>query len=232
MYFERMVGLRLLVALVVLALSACGGGAEAGGQEEEASARSLPEQPKELRPGEYRSEEFEPSFSFRVGEGWSTLYPEAPDFIEMEWEEKEGVLSINNVQKVVKPIYNPTESSKPKLVEAPEDLVGWFQNHPYLKTTKPEPVTVGGVRGQQFDVVASEVPEDHLSKCGAGCVDLFTGTSADWAAIYEGDKFHAIVLEDVKGETVYIDYGGLAPDFDEIAPEARKVVESVKWGDS
>jgi hypothetical protein len=228
---RQVFGLGLLVALVVLALSACGGGAEAGGQEEEAKARPLPEQPQELRPGEYRSEEFEPSVSFRVGEGWSLGYPEAPDFIEMVWEEKDGVVSINNVQKVVKPIYDPTESSKPKLVEAPEDLVGWYQDHPYLKTSKPEPVTVGGVKGQQLDMVA-EVPEDHLSKCGAGCVDLFTGTSADWAAIYEGDKFRSIVLEDVKGETVYIDYGGPAPDFDEIAPEAQKVVDTVEWGDS
>ena len=48
---------------------------------------------------------------------------------------------------------------------------------------------------------------------------------------YEGERLHAIVL-DVKGETVYIDYGGPAPDFDEIAPEAQKVVDTVKWGDS
>ena len=35
---------------------------------------------------------------------------------------------------------------------APDELVGWFQHHPYLKTSKPEPVTVGGVKGVQFDV--------------------------------------------------------------------------------
>jgi hypothetical protein len=77
-------GLGLLVTLVVLALSACGGGAEAGGQEEEANARPLPEQPKELRPGEYRSGEFKPSVSFRVGKGWSTS-EEAPDYLEVGW---------------------------------------------------------------------------------------------------------------------------------------------------
>ncbi len=31
--------------------------------------RPLPEERRALRPGEYRSEEFEPSLSFRVGEG-------------------------------------------------------------------------------------------------------------------------------------------------------------------
>ena len=49
----------LLVALVVLMLSACGGAG--GGQEQANKARPLPEDPKALRPGEYRSEEFEPS---------------------------------------------------------------------------------------------------------------------------------------------------------------------------
>ena len=218
--------------MALLALTAC----SSGSSQEEAKARPLPEQyPKELRPGEYRSEEFKPSFSFRVGKGWSTS-EYASDYLGMGWAQKEGGLTFVNVQKVYKPIYKPTETSTPKLVDAPEDLVGWFQSHPYLKTSKPEPVTVGGVKGQQFDVVAHEVPEDHLSICGAGCVDAIKGPSAELAGplvvFFEGDRFHAIVLEDVKGETVYIDYGGPAPDFDEIAPEAQKVVDSVKWGDS
>jgi hypothetical protein len=230
MHRPALMRLALIVGVLVamaLALTGCSSGSS---QEKEAEARSLPEQPKELRPGEYRSEEFEPTVSFRVGEGWSTLYPEAPDYIEMGWEEKDGVASINNVQKVVKPIHKPTETSKPELVEAPDDLVGWYQNHPYLETTKPEPVTVGGVKGQQFDMVA-EVPEDHLSKCGAGCVDLFGETLADLATLYEGDKYRVMLL-DVKGETVDVDYGGPIPNFDEIAPEGQKVVDSVEWGGS
>jgi hypothetical protein len=59
-------------------------------------------------------------------------------------------------------------------------------------------------------------------------VDMFqvgTGNVAHFAgnvALFEGEKLHSIVLEDVEGETVYIDYG---PD----DPKAQKVVESVKW---
>ena len=66
MYPLRMVsqtlGLVLLVTLVVLAVSACG-----GGQEEANKPRPLPEEEKALRPGQYRSEEFRPSLSFREG---------------------------------------------------------------------------------------------------------------------------------------------------------------------
>jgi hypothetical protein len=218
----------LLVILVVLAPSACGGGGGGGGGEEQAKARPLPEQHQELHPGEYRTEEFKPSASFRVGEGWLTSPPEASDVLELEYGATAG-LAFTNVQEV----YKPTESGTPKVMEPPEDLVGWFQHHPYLKTGKPEPVTVGGVKGVEFDVaVAEDMPEDHVSQCGTDCVDVFEQRFGHQVILFEGDKVHFIVLEDVKGETLTIDYGGLATDFDEVAPEAQKVVESVKWGDS
>jgi hypothetical protein len=56
--------LALLVTLVVLALSACGGG---GGQEQANKPRPLPQNNATLSPREYRSDEFKPSLSFRVG---------------------------------------------------------------------------------------------------------------------------------------------------------------------
>ena len=55
--------LGLLVSLVILALSACGGEE----QQQESKPRPLPENGKALRAGEYRSQEFKPSLSFRVG---------------------------------------------------------------------------------------------------------------------------------------------------------------------
>ncbi len=74
--------LGLLVTLAVLALSACGGEAAGGGQGQ-AKARPLPQDPQALRPGEYHTEEFEPSLSFRVGKGWSNTETQLPDSIEV-----------------------------------------------------------------------------------------------------------------------------------------------------
>jgi hypothetical protein len=73
----RVLSLGLLVVVLVLALSAC------GGDEKKAKARPLPEDPKALRPGTYRSEEFKPSLSFRVGKGWSSSPLEASDILEI-----------------------------------------------------------------------------------------------------------------------------------------------------
>ena len=147
MYPHRLVSqalrLGLLVTVLVLALSAC------GGDEKKAKARPLPEDPKTLRPGTYHSEEFKPSLSFHVGKGWSsTPFEEASDVLEIARGPTAG-LNFTNVQEV----YKPTKTGSANVVDTPKDLVGWFQQHPYLQTSKPEPVTVGGVKGLQFDVV-------------------------------------------------------------------------------
>jgi hypothetical protein len=133
------------VALIALVLSACAGGGggeeQAKAQEEEAKARPLPQDPGALRPGEYHSVDFKPSLSFRVGKGWLTTETQLPDFIEVGQPGEGGWILFATIKEVYKP-------GTLKVVEAPKDLVGWFQDHPYLKTSKPEPVTIGGVKGK------------------------------------------------------------------------------------
>jgi hypothetical protein len=217
--------------LVMMTLSLTGCGSRVGSaQEEQAKASPLPEAHQDLRPGEYRTEEFKPSASFKVGKGWLTSPPEVSDVLELEYGMTTG-LAFSNVREVYKPIFKPTQSSTPEVMKVPDDLAAWLQHHPYLKTGKPEPITVGGVKGVEFDVVA-EAPEEHTSICGTDCVDVFKQRFGHQVGFFEGDKIHIIVLEDVNGDKLTIDYGGLASDFDKVAPEARKVVDSVKWGDS
>src|SRR5215216_7568707 len=111
---SRVLSLGLVLVLVVLALSACGGG------EKKAKARPLPEDPKALRPGEYRSEEFKPSLSFRVGKGWSSAPQEASDVLQITWGQTAGI-SFLNIQEA----YKPTRTGTPNVVDAPKDMVGW-----------------------------------------------------------------------------------------------------------
>ncbi len=211
--------LGLSMALVVAA-SACGGDDD---QRQEAKARPLPELRQELRPGEYRSEEFEPSLSFHVGKGWANNAQELPDFIELERQAEPGYLRFANVEQVYKP-------GTQDLVVAPKDLVGWLQQHPYLKTDEPEPVTVGGVEGEQIDVLVKGLPRDFLGRCGAECVDIAPLSGGEQGVFFrEANKRRVIVLEDVKGETVTIDFSSPVVMFDEVAPEAQKVVDSIEW---
>src|SRR5919199_1437610 len=185
----------LLVVLVVLALSACGGEEK----KKKAEARPLPEEPKALRPGTYRSEEFKPSLSFRVGKGWSSspLEAEASDVLQITRGQTAG-LGFLNVQEV----YNTPRTGTPNGVDAPKDIAGWLQQHPYLQTSKPEPVTVGGVKGVQFDVVVGDLPQYYIPTCTSiagtpNCVDLFRLSTGGQILLVEGEKGRAIVLEDV-----------------------------------
>jgi hypothetical protein len=215
--------LGLLVTLAVLALSSCG-----GNQQQVSKPQPLPEEERQLRTGVYRSEEFKPSLYFRVGEGWSSLPPEASDRLLIVQGEMRGIGFVNPQE-----VYKPTKSGTPNVVEAPEDMVGWFQQHPYLQTDKPEPVTVGGVKGVQFDVVVEDLPEDHYGVCGSDCVDLFRLSTGSPVSQVEADKVRLIVLEDVKGDnTVTIGLVSPATEFDEFAPEAQEVIENVDWGGS
>src|SRR5688572_29376197 len=108
LFVGHVLSLGLLVVLVVLVLSACGGG------EKEAKARHLPEEDqKALHPGEYRSEEFKPSLSFRIGKGWSTYTREAPDVLRISLGET-GIVGFANIHEV----YKPTRTGAPNVVEA------------------------------------------------------------------------------------------------------------------
>jgi len=217
---SRVLGLGLLVTLVVLALSSWG-----GGQEQVNKAQPLPEEEKALRPGVYRSEEFKPSLSFKVGKGWVNAPPEASDKLTIRRAHEPGGVGFANVREV----YKPTRTSTPN-VDAPKDLVGWYHHHPYLKTSKPEPVTVEGVKGVQFDVVVEDTAEDYGGDlCGSNCVDIARLSDDSQLWLGEGYKLRLIVFEDMKGGAVTIGFVCPASDFDEFASKAQKVVDSVKW---
>src|SRR5215212_316646 len=218
----------LLGTLLVLTLSACGG---AGGQEE-AKSRPLPlypTGPKALSPGEYHTVKFKPAFSFKVGKGWENGEEQLSDTIDLGLQgcgppgDLTCKLHVLNVKEVFKP-------GTTDVVEAPKDLLGWLQQHPYLKTSKPQPVTVGGVKGEQLEVLIDHLPKNPNGYCGTDCLDIFNQSSGDRIGYFtEGRKRKVFVLEDVKGDTVVIWYAAPLDVFDEFAPRAQKVVDSVKW---
>jgi hypothetical protein len=223
-------GVGVLMA-AILALTACGGGGGGEAQteaEEQAKARPLPQDPQALRPGEYHSVDFEPSLSFRVGKGWLNTEPQLPDLIEVGLPGEGGWILFATIKEVYKP-------GTQKVVEAPEDLVGWFQDHPLLQTSKPEPVTVGGVKGVQFEAVVEDLPKGFHGECGLECVDVLSQSGGEHSTYFlkkEDRERRVIVLENVKGETVEIVFSSPPEKFDEFASEAEKVLKSVEWGGS
>jgi hypothetical protein len=210
----------LLMTILLLLVTACGA-------PQEAKPRPLPEDPQPLRPGTYRSEEFEPSLSFRVGKGWSSTPLEASDLLHIMRGETAG-LGLANIQDV----YEPTGTASPNIVDVPKNLVDWYQRHPYLRTSTPEPVTVGGVKGVRFNVVVEDLPEGYRGVCGTDCVDI--AKVSDGRVVFQpkGTRTRLIVLKDVEGKTVTVALSSPATEFEEFAPEAQKVIDTVEWRDN
>jgi hypothetical protein len=212
-----------LLMVVILALTACG----SGSAQEEAKGRPLPLYENALRPGQYHTVKFKPPLSFEVSEPWSSTTAQLSDWIELGYEGDTGFITFANVEEVFKP--GTTE-----VVDAPKDLVGWLQEHPYLNTSKPQPVTLGGVKGEQLAVVVDHLPKDYYGNCGTDCLDIFNQSGGEQIGYFNAIKRErrVFVFEDVKGETVAIWFASEADKFDRFAPEAQKVVDSVRWGGS
>ena len=215
--------LRVVSAFIALAVGACGA-------PEEAKPRPLPDEPQKLDPGAYRTEDFEPAFSFEVGEGWSTDLPEAYDLLLITRTDEGGPLGFANVREAL--VYKPTRTgSNTYMTDVPKDMVGWFRGHPYLETQGTDQVEVGGIEGVRLDLVVGDLPEGHHSEwCGSGCVNLIRFNSGGPPlTLWKEDKARLIVLEDVEGETVVTGFAMPASEFDDHAPEARKVLDTVDW---
>src|SRR5215208_3921816 len=220
---RRALGLVMLAALVAVALAAC------GGIEKEAKPRPLPEDDKAFQPGEYRSEEFEPSLSFRVGKGWKNVPPESSEFLALQRGVMGGVYFFR-----LKEVYEPARTGMPNVEEAPKDPKGWVawgRHHPYLRTSNPEQVEVGGVEGERTDVVVGHLP-NYRGRCGTDCVDIGRVEGVprlkNDVFVPEDEKARVTFL-DVEGETVTISIISQASEFEEFVPEAQKVLDSVEW---
>ncbi len=78
-------------------------------------------------------------------------------------------------------------------------------------------------------MAAGELPEDYFGDCGSGCVDLFRVGGAYPVSLWLEDEACFIVLEDVGGETVIVGFVSPAAEFHDHAPEALKVIDTVRW---
>ena len=212
-----------VLAFCVLAVGAC------GPPDGEAEPRPLPDKSQKLDPGAYRTEDFEPAFSFEVGEGWSTDLPEAYDLLIITRGAEGGGLGFTNLKGAR--FFKPTRTGSAYMTDVPKDVVGWFRGHPYLETQGTDPVEVGGVEGVRLDLVVGDLPEGHDSVwCGSGCVNLISfGSGSPPLLLWQDDKARLIVLEDVGGETVITGFAGPTSEFEEHAPEAQKVLDTVQW---
>ena len=133
-------------------------------------------------------------------------------------------ISFNNPPPRVSDPTNPN-----KLVPAPKDWVSWFQEHPHLKVSEPQPTSVGGVQGRHFDFRVPPLPEDYYSEdCLGMGVPLWPLLHGHHWCVDEGPPTRTIVLDGIENETVIIDVYS-SSGFEKVLPESKEVLDTVEW---
>jgi hypothetical protein len=216
----------LLIAFLILTASACTGIASSPGEllGKQSSTAATGSTREDIPAGEYTTKNFEPTLSFSVGEGWQSGIPDLRYVVDIERGMSSGIDFMN--VRYVYDVNNPLHSgSNP----APDDIVAWLEQHPYLDAEKPQPVAIGGVEGKQFDVSVPKMPEESPPGCEGPCLPLFELAPGLSFALAEGEKERFIVLEGVEGKTVTIAAGAPVEEFEAFLPKAQKVLKSVEW---
>jgi hypothetical protein len=184
---------------------------------------------------QYISYEFEPAFTFEIGDDWESMPPETTDAVWIQTGPEGRQLLFTNPSHVFD-FFSLKEVAAPQTVK---EWVSWFQRHPKLVTSKPAPVSVGGASGMRIDVTASS-PENYHLCGGQPCVPLYPSGAILRCLAEQGklckdaiasnevwmDRF---IIVEVGGETVLIDVAAPADQFDEFLPKAQKVLDTVEW---
>jgi hypothetical protein len=242
-----LLGMGLLMELI-LVLSGCGSGAQAQG-------RKIPEdnsfytKAHRIPAGKYVTDEFRPAMSFRLGDDWRTG-PDPNDSYGHHLETSHNIFLSSFSESgtsyleflVVPKVYKVVSSYGAMAEPAPTDMVSWLQDNSNLDIEKPKQVSVGGMKGKQFDAVASHIPQEyvnggyHAFSQDEPCLPLFQVLPAygdeSTYSLFKDYKVHFIVLDDVKGKTVTISVLAPAGKFDEFLAKAQKALDTVQWGGS
>jgi hypothetical protein len=176
-----------------------------------------------LAAGTHTTGQFSPGFSLELPEG-SVGLVEASDVLNIH---KDARLFLAAVSLGAVRVYDPSSSGLAP-VDAPDDLVAWFQQHPKLETTKPKAVTLGGHDGIVFDVTVKKgAGNGEAPWCFRACVALFEGSLGPIVQS-EGDRVRSYIL-DVDGTQVA--FAVLIPEyaFDELVPEGEAVLETLQF---
>ncbi len=192
------------------------------------TGKTLPEQQGQtLSPGKYVTDEFQPGFSFQLGEGWKSVGPEIPENVAIEGEgDSPSILGFSNPRQV----FDSKKPAEQKEVPAPDTVdgwVAWYQQNPYLDVSDPKPVSISSATGVSLSTRVTSTPENYPQDCVDPCVPGFPlGNSA--ADFYLGDSYKTFVVE-AGGETVIVSVAAPAEEFEKFLSKAQEVLDTVEW---
>jgi hypothetical protein len=171
-----------------------------------------------IDPGTYETN-FQPSMAFTASSSGWEVDVDTPGWVGMEFPLSPPVVGTLGIVAVTK-VLDPQHGGEP--IDPPEDLAGWIAKLPGVKVVvPPTPVTVGGVEGEQLDILTG--PEG----VGVGPIEgthLGNGFPQNAAV--------RIIVVNVDGRDVQISFAADeegSKHFDEAVLFAQPLVDSMTW---
>lgn len=224
----------LALLAVILAVGACGTnsadrsaapGPQTSSNGESQPTATLPEEGI-VDPGKYRTGDFVPAFSFAITQK-SDIF-QMQDVLFLFRAETDVEISFVRPEVVFDPDKPSEEVPKPP-PESVDGWITWFQEHPNIDAGEPVPATIGGVSGKRIDVATSTIPGDYPEDCGGPCVPSFSASEKEGKfSFFAGYKERYYVLN-VDGTVMLVGISIPDEEFDQLLPEAQKVVDTIEW---
>ncbi|MEZ0241470.1 MAG: hypothetical protein ACAH65_11790 [Chloroflexota bacterium] len=171
--------------------------------------------------GTYRTRQFQPAFSVTVPASWR-LARLLRTFVGGD-ESAAGITLSQGTGEIVVTVPSSLEPPAPgdEGKTVPADLVVWLAANKNLSLGASQPVTIGGVEGQQLDgIVAADAKVDAAD---GGAYRL-----SDYLLFKPGQHVRLAVLK-IGGAQVILATVAAAADWDAFVKDADMVITSIAW---
>lgn len=186
-----------------------------------------------LPAGTYRTDIFEPAFTFTVADGLHLVY-QAEFRIELSrsttvLDPSEFGMSVERLEGYSIPD-DPLVpwGEEPAALPLPDDVVGWLTEREHVETSPPEPVEVGGLEGSTFTYQVGDLPDGTCPL--SDCLVFLLPPDWEWSVHDEHDAGRMWILESDDGPLLIDAFVAAGEDVEAFLATADQIVDSIEFG--
>jgi hypothetical protein len=200
-----------------------------GGGGGSAAGETLYLDPGPLQAGVYETPGYL-SVRLTLPEGWETSGSQNSwfDLFEQGAEET-GTIAVWAPDVVFDPATKGEALQTTPPATAPDDMLAWLREHPGLEVTGgPEPVSLGGLSGQQLEAVTKAGNDWPDCPPGKSCLALAPLPLGGAFGTYEGDLVRAYVLDGSESQVVVL-VTATEAEFEQFLEKAEPILETFEF---
>lgn len=224
-------GLAIALAVISLAITACGG---ATVPPAPGSTAGAPATPAPLPAGQHTSAAFQPAVTFTTSVGW-VLFTDTPSYLNLgpvSGGDIVGIHLFRDPLPLAQAADCPTAAEPGVSATSSITFLAWMKTIRGLQLTSPTLATVGGLPATAVDV---SIKSDWTGSCpfagGSPTIPLFFGASSGLRWVVAGDERLRLYFVDLpKGGFVVLDIDAfVGTEMDGLLGNAAPIIKSMTF---